>query len=49
MISLQMNLKIIIDVDPKEFKKPSINKNDICIEANLIDILPELINILKRI
>lgn len=40
--------KIIIDVDPKEFKKPSINKNDICIEANLIDILPELINILTK-
>jgi len=40
--------KIIIDVDPKEFKKPSINKNDVCIEANLIDILPDLITLLKN-
>lgn len=40
--------KIIIDVDPKEFKKPSINDGDICIEANLLDILPELVNLLKN-
>ena len=39
--------KIIIDVDPNEFEKPSISKKDLCIEANLQDLIPELIKELK--
>ena len=40
--------KIIIDIDPNEFKKPSISDKDLCIEANLAEILPELIDVLKN-
>ncbi|MBE3022570.1 thiamine pyrophosphate-binding protein [Campylobacter sp. 7477a] len=40
--------KIIIDIDPSEFQKPSIGKSDVCIEANLIDIIPELTELLKK-
>lgn len=40
--------KIIIDVDPKEFQKPSIMAQDVCIEANLQDLIPELIKELKN-
>jgi len=39
--------KIIIDVDPQEFKKPSILDTDVCIEANLQDIIPLLIEKVK--
>jgi acetolactate synthase-1/2/3 large subunit len=39
--------KIIIDVDPHEFDKPSISKKDLCIEANLQNLIPDLINELK--
>ncbi len=39
--------KIIIDIDSKEFKKPSILEKDICIEADVKDIIPALIISLK--
>lgn len=39
--------KIIIDIDPKEFDKPSISAKDTCIEANLQDLIPQLIDELK--
>ena len=39
--------KIIVDVDSKEFKKPSISDQDMCIEANLKELLPELISALE--
>ncbi|MBE3609021.1 thiamine pyrophosphate-binding protein [Campylobacter californiensis] len=40
--------KIIIDIDPEELKKPSVSKNDFCVEADLADILPELLDLLKQ-
>ena len=40
--------KMIVDVDPMEFEKPSISSNDLCIEANLKDLLPELIKAIKK-
>ncbi len=40
--------KIIIEVDPKEFEKPSISSDDVCIEANLKDLLPELIKAIEE-
>jgi len=40
--------KIIVDVDPMEFEKPSIAKNDLCIEANLKELLPDLIKAIEE-
>lgn len=40
--------RIIVDVDTKEFDKPSIFDTDICIEANLQDLLPDLIEAIKK-
>jgi len=39
--------KIIIDVDPDEFEKPSVVEKDLCIKANLQDFLPALIETIK--
>ncbi len=39
--------KIIVDVDPMEFEKPSISSDDLCIEADLKDLLPELIKAIE--
>lgn len=40
--------KIIVDVDPKEFQKPSIMEKDTCIEANLQDLIPQLIEEIRN-
>lgn len=40
--------KIIIDVDPNEFKKPSVSENDLCIEADLKYLLPLLVKKIKN-
>ena len=40
--------KIIVDVDPMEFEKPSVSSDDLCIEANLKELLPQLIKAIEE-
>ena len=40
--------KIIVDVDSMEFEKPSVSNDDLCIEADLKDLLPQLIKAVEE-